>query len=120
MAPEGWHTGEQIRDHKLVASIINGHHDKYDEVMGPPELELLQRFSADPSMSTRDAILSEHDWVDDPDQRPGTKAAEKSGSLAGCCIARHGTDIQAFDERDLEMLREWFGRGMPEGERVHR
>ena len=88
--------------------------------MGPSELELLRRFSANPSITTRDAILAEHDWIDDPSQLPGTKAAEKNGSLAGCCIARHGTDIQAFDERDLEMLREWFGKGMPEGEAVRR
>ena len=119
MAPEGWHTGEQIRDHKLASSIINGHHTPDDEVLDASSLELLQRFCADPSTSNRDAILSDHGWIDDAGQRPGTKAAD-SGDLVGYCIARHDTDNPAFDERDLKILQEWFRKGMPAGENVHR
>lgn len=46
--------------------------------------------------------------------------AAGKGDLVGFLVARHGTDDPAFDEKDLEMLRGWFGRGMPVGENVVR
>ena len=119
MAPEGWHTGEQIRDHKLATSIINGHQAGEDEVLDSSALDLLHRFCADPSTSTRDAIVAEHGWTDAPGDKPGTKAAD-DGNLAGHCIARYGTEYPAFDDKDIEMLKKWFGQGMPVGEHLYR
>ena len=120
MAPEGWHTGEQIRTHQLAASIINCHGaGDALEVLDAPSLDLLQRFCAAPSTATRDAILAERGWADGPGDRPGARAAG-CGDLAGFCIARYGTPEPAFDDRDIEMLRAWFESGRPVGERVRR
>lgn len=118
MAPPNWNTGEQIREHKLAASIINGHGTSND-VLDDSELALLQRFCTDPSVATRDRMIADNDWFDGDGRRRGDKAAGK-GSLAGFCISRYGTDDPAFDERDLEMLKGWFERGMPVGEGVAR
>jgi 3-deoxy-D-arabino-heptulosonate 7-phosphate (DAHP) synthase len=42
------------------------------------------------------------------------------GDLAGYVIMRHGTDDPVFDARDLEMLKDWFEKGMPSGGQVMR
>lgn len=121
MTPAGWDTGDQIRFHKLAASIINGHLDPTNEVLDAPALALLQRFCADPSTTNRDAILANRGWVDEPGQAPGTKAAGPGqGSLVGLCVARHGTDDAVFDARDIQMLQRWFERSMPSGEHAVR
>ncbi|KAF2172694.1 hypothetical protein M409DRAFT_49236 [Zasmidium cellare ATCC 36951] len=119
MAPAGWNTREQIDDHKLAASIINGHGTENDAVFDDRGLDLLQRFCADPSIANRDRLLEEHEWVDEAGGKPGDKAAGK-GDLAGFLVARHGTHDPALDERDLDMLKAWFEKGRPMGQNVSR
>ena len=119
MAPANWNTGEQIRDHKLVTSIINGHGTPDDAVFDNPSLELLQRFCANPTVETRDQIVNKNGWHDAPGDQPGEKAG-KSGDLSGFLIARHGTHDPALDDRDIEMLKKWFEEGMPTGQKVVR
>ncbi|OAP57158.1 hypothetical protein AYL99_07896 [Fonsecaea erecta] len=111
-------TGEQIRSHKLACSIINFHCTD-DAVLDESELDLLKRFTDDPSTTNRDKILEDKGWVDQPDQRHGHKAVE-SRSLAGYLIAQYGREEPALDHRDWELLTEWFGKGMPAGEHVQR
>ena len=118
MAPAGWNTGDQIRSHKLAASIINGHGTE-DDVFDDNCLAQLQRFCVDPTIATRDKLSQEYDWEDGTEQAPGQKAADK-GDLVGVLVARHGTENPAFDERDLEMLKSWFEEGMPKGQKVVR
>ncbi|KAL2406834.1 hypothetical protein ABEF95_003487 [Exophiala dermatitidis] len=114
-----WNTGEQIREHKLACSIINLQGTE-DAVFDQDSLNLLKRFTDNVSVANRDEILREHDWVDEPDERPGHRAGAKSGSLVGLLIARYGTHDPALDERDWELLTEWMGKGMPVGEHVER
>ena len=70
---------------------------------------MLKDFCTDPSK--KDAILTEHDMMDGPGQRPGHKAAREKGSLAGMVIARYGTGEHTMTEGEVEELRAWFGRG---------
>lgn len=114
-----WDTGEQIRNHKLACSIINLHGTE-DAVFDDTNLHLLKRFTDDLSLENRDGILREQGWVDDSGSRPGEQAVRRSGSLSGLLIARYGTDEPALDDRDWELLNEWFGKGMPQGEHVER
>lgn len=117
-APADWDTGDQIRNHTLVPSIINNHATDGNMVFDSAGLSQLQRFALDPS--SRNQILQENDWVDEEGQRPGTKANERSGSLSGYLIARHGTENPALDDTDIELLRKWFVEGMPCGQSVVR
>jgi hypothetical protein len=112
-------TGEQIRDHKLACSIINFHGTE-DAVFDDTSLHLLKRFTDDLSLENRDGILGEHGWIDESSSRPGEQAVRKSRSLSGLLIARYGTDEPGLDDRDWELLNEWFGKGMPVGEHVER
>jgi len=112
-------TGEQIRDHKLACSIINLHGTE-DAVFDEPHVHLLKRFTDDVSLANRDEILEEHGWVDVPGTRPGEQAVTKSGDLAGFVIARYATSDPALDDRDWELLNQWFRKGMPVGEHVER
>lgn len=104
MAPPNWDTYQQIRDHKLAASIINGHGTDHDAVFDEVGLEKLRQFVKDPASRTE--LLKTYGW-DDP-------AARRD--LVGHLVFKHGTEDPAFDERDLEMLSEWFEKGMPVGE----
>lgn len=114
-------TSQQIQEHKLACSVIN-YHGTPNEVFDDNEFDLLKRFTVTGNMSVeaRDAILQEKGWVDEAGSRPGMKAATQSGSLAGFLIARSGTNDPALDDRDWELLRDWFERGMPVGEQVRR
>ncbi|EXJ74597.1 uncharacterized protein A1O5_02893 [Cladophialophora psammophila CBS 110553] len=112
------HTGEQIRSHRLACSIIN-FHETPDAVLDQSELDLLKRFTDEPSIENRDKILKEKGWVDEPGQRGGSKAAG-SGSLAGHLVSQYGSGEPALDDRDWELLTEWFAKGMPTGEHVQR
>jgi len=112
-------TGEQIRDHKLTCSIIN-FHGTADAVFDDPSLELLRNFVQGRSTAKRDSILTEHDWIDEEGMRRGGKAVAKDGSLVGFLIARYGTEDPALDERDWELLDNWYQKGMPTGENVTR
>ena len=85
-----------------------------------PSLDLLKRFTDNVCIENRDQMCTEKDWVDEPGTRPGIRAATKYGSLVGFMIARYGTDDPALDDRDWELLREWFREGMPTGQRVQR
>ncbi|KAK4502008.1 hypothetical protein PRZ48_007819 [Zasmidium cellare] len=97
---------------KLAASVINGHGTE-DDVFDDRCLDLLDTFCADPSIATRDRMAAENGWGD------GGTAAGK-GDLVGYLVLRHGTDNPAFDERDLDMLKAWFEKGRPVGEKVSR
>ncbi|KAJ9497244.1 hypothetical protein LTR99_001962 [Exophiala xenobiotica] len=114
-----WDTGEQIRDHKLACSIINLHGTE-DAVFDDTNLDLLKRFTDDLSLGNRDGLLGEHGWIDESGSRPGEQAVRKNRSLSGLLIARYGTHEPALDDRDWELLSEWFGKGMPVGEHVER
>lgn len=113
-----WNTGEQIRDHKLACSVINLH-GTADEVFDERSLLQLQRFTSDVSIENRDAILRDAEYEDESGVKIGTKALG-AGDLACWIIARFGNDDSALDERDWELLRGWFERGMPMGEQVKR
>jgi hypothetical protein len=115
--PEGWNTGEQIRNHQLATSIINGHRNGINDVFCPGSLEILQRFCVSDPSSARDEIAKEKGWAMGPDQ---IIAQAVKGDLAGYVIMRHGTDDPVFDARDLEMLKDWFEKGMPSGGQVMR
>ncbi|EME45675.1 hypothetical protein DOTSEDRAFT_23671 [Dothistroma septosporum NZE10] len=118
MATTNFDTSEQIRDHKLVTSIINRHGTE-DAVFDDRHLALLQRFCETPTIDTRDQIVEENGWHDSAGDRPGEKAANE-GNLSGFVIARHGTNDPAFDDRDIEMLKRWFEEGKPKGQKVVR
>lgn len=115
MASQNWNTGQQIRDHQLVTSIINGHGDSVNEVLNPSDMSVLQRFCTNPTTTTRDKLLHRYGWTDVPGRAAGTKAAE-SGRLAAYLVARHGGNDHALDDADIGKLKEWFEKGMPKGE----
>jgi len=115
--PDGWDTKQQIRDHQLATSIINGHKDGVNDVFDPESLEVLQQFCASDPTSTREQIAKDKGWVVSTD---GNIAETVKGDLAGYAIMKHGTDDPVFDGRDLEMLKEWFEKGMPSGGQVVR
>lgn len=98
-APADWDTAAQIRAHTLVTAIINNHSPDGNMVLDPTELARLERFAT--------GVGKEDD-------------AGEEGSLAGYLIRRQGTQDPALDERDMEMLRRWFGEGMPWGQAVVR
>lgn len=110
----GWDTGDSIRNHYLSTSIINGHSaEEGNYVFDNDNLQLLKRFCVLPTVSNRDAILAERGYSDPLD-------AANAGSLTCFVIGRHGTDDPAFDNRDLELLQDWFDKGMPVGQHVTR
>lgn len=118
MAPANWNTREQIQTHQLSVSIINGHGTEND-VFDDTQLALLKRFCLDPTATTRGQILDEFGWNASEPQAAAAKAS-REGSLVGFLVARHGTEDPALDERDLELLKEWFVEGMPVGRAVVR
>ncbi|MCJ1422774.1 hypothetical protein MMC29_000654 [Sticta canariensis] len=75
------------------------------------ELSLLRAFCANPSAPSREALLTEHDMLDGPGQRPGEKAATQKGSLVGMLIARWGTEEPALGKGEWEKLTDWFKMG---------
>jgi len=115
--PDGWNTNQQIRDHQLATSIINGHKDGVNDVFDPESLVLLQQFCVSEPTSAREQIAKERGWAIGPDENI---AEAVKGNLAGYVIMKHGTNDPVFDGRDLEMLKEWFENGMPSGEQVVR
>lgn len=115
--PDGWDTNQQIRDHQLATSIINGHKNGANDVFDPESLEMLQQFCVSDPTSAREQIAKEKGWAVGPD---GNIAEAVKGHLAGYAIMKHGTHDPVFDGRDLEMLREWFEKGMPSGGQVVR
>jgi hypothetical protein len=120
MASAEWNTGEKIRDHELATSIINRHgEDGTNFVFDAENLETLRRFCLDPTLSNRKQIMQEEGWVEADEDDKGAGAAAK-GSLVGYAIVKHGTDEPVFDERDLELLKQWYVDGMPAGENVTR
>jgi len=120
MTSTEWDTKEQIRTHQLATSIINRHgEDGSNYVFDAPSLETLRRFSLDPTSATRKQIMQEEGWIESEEHDQGAGAAAK-GSLVGYAIVKHGSDDPVFDERDLELLRQWYVDGMLAGESVSR
>ncbi len=105
-------TGEQIRDHKLACSIINLHGTE-DEVFDDSCLEELQLFTFNRSNQFRDQMMIEKGWAD-------KGSATYQGSLVGYLVARYGTNDEALDNKDWELLDEWFRKGKPVGQNVRR
>ena len=103
--------GKMLSSHTLAANIIN-HHNTDDCVLDASELAMLQRFSVHPTISTRDAILRDQGMSVERNPELRGKKVMQSGSLVAFCVARHGTGIPAFEEREIEMLRVWFEGGM--------
>ena len=58
--------------------------------------------------------------MDGPDGTRAVTRAANEGSLTGLLVARYETDDPAFDEKDWDLLQDWFAKGMPEGEHVTR
>ena len=112
-------TGEQIREHKLACSAINLHGTE-DAVFDDTNFNLLKRFTDNMCSENRDAILQEYGWMDEPGSRPGLKAVTEGRSLSGLLVARYGTGQPALDDRDWDLLKSWFEKGMPTGEHVQR
>lgn len=112
-------TGEQIREHKLACSIINLHGTE-DAVFDNESLDFLKTFTQTRSLAARDAVLREHAWLDHTGSAVNKQAVLDDGSLSGLLIAKYGTEEPALDERDWELLDEWFAKGMPMGEHVER
>ena len=65
-------------------------------------------------------MMEERDWIDKQDAASIGDTASKKGSLTGLLITRYGTESPALDDRDWELLDEWFRKGMPTGEHVSR
>ncbi|KAK6365676.1 hypothetical protein, variant [Exophiala oligosperma] len=114
-----WNTGEQIREHKLACSIINLHGTE-DAVFDDENLDFLKGFTQNRSLAERNNVLREHGWHDDTGSGANKQAILNDGSLSGLLIAKYGTEEPALDERDWELLDEWFAKGMPTGEHVER
>ena len=115
MSSAEWNTREQIRTHQLATSIINRREENGTNfVFDDANLETLRRFCLDPTASTRKQIMQEEGWVEADEDDKGAGAAAK-GSLVGYAIVKHGTDEPVFDERDLELLKQWYVDGMPAG-----
>jgi len=90
---------EMVATHTLAENII-----KYDDaatgnsILDEENLALLRRFVENPP--DRDAILKDE----------GIEDGEGTGlqSLAGYMVLKHGKGDNMLDEREIEMLREWF------------
>ena len=103
----------------MACSIINLH-DTEDAVFDEERLDELEQFTLSRSIAMRDQMVVEKDWADGPGvSRFGETVASK-GSLTGYLIVRYGTEEQALDERDWELLEEWFQKGRPVGMQVER
>ena len=102
MAPT---VNDMINNHTLARNIIHRYHTD-DEILDHDQLDLLKRFCEDTSQ--KDALLADADMTDEPDTRPGFKAADTRGNLAGFCIATYGTDRPALLEEEVQMLKSWF------------
>lgn len=63
--------------------------------------------------------MQEEGWAEPWEHKEGVGSAAK-GSLVGYLIVKHGTDEPVFDERDLDMLKQWYVNGMPSGGNVTR
>jgi hypothetical protein len=81
-------------------------------VFDDQSLEHLYAFASHRSVKARD------EWLATRDSSRENELAK--GDLAGWLIARYGTDDEALDERDWEMLEDWGKKGMPAGENVSR
>ncbi len=96
-----------LQTHTLATTIIS-HHNTPSPILDAGELSLLRAFCANLSTLNKEVLLTEHDMLDGPGQRPGQKAATQKGSLAGMLIARWGTEEPALGEGEWEKLNDWF------------
>ncbi len=101
-----------ITTHTLAKAIISRHRTS-DEIFDDSELDLLEKFCADPTR--KHDLLAERGWEDLPEETPGTKA-QNAGSLAGYIVARHGTEQPVLNSDEIMMLKQWFEKGRVENE----
>ena len=99
-----------LQTHTLASKIIS-YHKTPSPILDASELSLLRAFCANPSTVNRKALLTEHDMLDAPGDRPGASAATQKGSLVGMLIARWGTEEPALVEGEWEKLKDWFKMG---------
>ena len=67
-----------INNHTLARNIIDRYHTD-DEILDHDQLDLLKRFCED--TSRKETLLADADMTDEPDTRPGTKAADTRGAI---------------------------------------
>ncbi|MCJ1296008.1 hypothetical protein MMC34_007573 [Xylographa carneopallida] len=99
--------GFVMRSHLLAASIIARHATPENQILDDNELGILQEFCADPAK--KDELLLKHGMNEVG--KPAGSGTQDMGSLAGHCVARHGTDNPALNDEEIRMLRNWFERG---------
>jgi len=99
--PANWSTADQIKNHTLATSIMQGF------VFDDQQLATMKQFCLDPSQ--KDTILREKGMWDHSGNRPdlAATAGGKTG-LAEYIIARHGTDNAVLYDKEIEMLKGWF------------
>jgi hypothetical protein len=89
-----------MENHKLASQVIATRPMRPADIFDDQELVLLRTYVNDPDK--RKDILAERDlWDDDPKVQEAKTMV--SGSLTCYAISR-----EAFNEEELEMLREWF------------
>lgn len=91
--------------HTLASEIIN-RHDTDDSILDDGEMNLLRQWCLDPGNARN--ILEEHGMLDATGAQPGARANETKGSLAGYCIATHGTERSALTEDEFMLLQSYF------------
>lgn len=110
---------EMIRNHTLAHNIMTRHDTMPPEerILGADDMAILRRFvCADDLSAERTHIIHEHDLQDEEGVRPGERAANVKGTLAGFCVVRHGmagegTAGPALTDGEIGDLKGWFERG---------
>jgi len=92
-----------MKTHALADQIIATQKLKPANILDEYELAKLRQFVSDPLK--KDNFLRQYGMADGPTDAPGTGAKAK-GSLIGYAIA-----IDAFDEREILALKNWFDSG---------
>lgn len=106
---------DMIANHSIAENVIKHHHDAGNEIFDGSELALVRRFVNSPA--DRDQILADCNMVNDKDEvESGSGARQRSGSLAGYIVARHGSDVAAgsgsiLTTEEITKLRDWFASG---------
>lgn len=106
-------TRDILKNHEVAWRTIAQHGTDL-EIFDDSELEILKRFSVNPSLENQRAILEERDAVDPEgasEKDIGKIAEERHASLALYVIARYGRVEESngtLYPREWEELRGWF------------
>ncbi|GAB7345281.1 hypothetical protein MBLNU457_3644t1 [Dothideomycetes sp. NU457] len=96
---------DMVSSHTLATEIIN-RHDTDDSILDDGEMNLLRQWCLNPENAKN--ILEERGMLDATGTQPGTLANESRGSLAGYCIATHGTERSVLTEDEFMLLQSYF------------